>query len=518
MNILIWGTGKMSARLVKGEYFKQDNIVGFVNSFKNDYFMGYSVYRPAQISKIEFDYLIVCVEKSNSEILETCINEGVQLEKVLFVNEVAGFENIEEKYINRLAHDFDIKNVFPALYKFMQERCMQHQYNQELCIKKELCDQSAVIKKIGDSHVVVWIPIELLFSERREDIFWEEYTDEWVRHINKWQNLPMVSFTPHHSLFHFFMMGNEYPMQYCKWYHKLFTSLGKHSGFTDETLIEKRFREFRIMQAELNKGMRFFIEAPATATWNQRGYFNLSDGHHRASFLYHSGCRMIPVQITKNDYIKWCNKNSAELVKARIIESGRNDIYQPILNPYFMGIPSLRDNYVRARLHHILAHFKNKRFVNKSLIDIGANLGFFGQMFCRMGASVTMIEPDLFHFELLNDCNHLLYAECKTVMQPFEEFETEDCYDIALLLTVLYPYLSKADIKKEFFDKINRYVKEYIIWESGENPKEELKEIIKNTKFQNYQHLCYTFATGKFRELGIFMTDNVEDLIKEQEV
>lgn len=490
-----------------GDYFQSDHIIGFIDTFKNGTFMDCTIYKPNQIKNLSFDYLIVCVEKSNVAILKTCIVESVPLEKIVFVNEAVGFDRIERKYIDRLAHDSDIENALPALYKFMQERRMQHRYNQELCIAKELCDAPAVIKAIGNSHVVAWIPIELLFSERREDIFMETYTEEWAKHLDEWQDLPMLSFAPHHDLFRFFIMGNQFPVKYCKWYQKLFTSLGKHSGLTDETLIEKRFREFRIMQVELNKGMNFFIEAPATAKWNERGYFNVSDGHHRTSFLYHSGLRMIPVQITKNDYIKWCHKDSAEAVKETILASGRNDIYQPLLNPYFIGIPSLRDNYVKSRLHYILAYIGNHRMVDKSVIDIGANLGFFGQTFYRMGAKVTMIEPDPFHFELLEKCNHLLYADCKTVMQPFEDFESKSCYDIAIVLTVLYPYLSDDNIKTKFLDKLNTYVKEMIIWESGDDIDGEKKEIINNTKFKKYHHLCYTFATGKFRELGVFTVD-----------
>lgn len=51
-----------------------------------------------------------------------------------------------------------------------------------------------------------------------------------------------------------------------------------------------------------------------------------------------------------------------------------------------------------------------------------------------------------------------------------------------------------------------------IIWESGGNPEEERHYILQHTKFHNYIHLCYTYATGKFRELGIFITDDSEYL------
>ena len=51
-----------------------------------------------------------------------------------------------------------------------------------------------------------------------------------------------------------------------------------------------------------------------------------------------------------------------------------------------------------------------------------------------------------------------------------------------------------------------------IIWESGDLCEEEKKYILQYTKFRNYKHICYTYATGKLRELGLFMTDDSEYL------
>lgn len=47
--------------------------------------MGAKVYKPDQIKELNFDCLIVCILNHNNEILRTCINEKVDLEKVLFV-------------------------------------------------------------------------------------------------------------------------------------------------------------------------------------------------------------------------------------------------------------------------------------------------------------------------------------------------------------------------------------------------------------------------------------------------
>lgn len=70
------------------------------------------------------------------------------------------------------------------------------------------------------------------------------------------------------------------------------------------------------------------------------------------------------------------------------------------------------------------------------MIDIGANLGYMGQAFCRMGADVILLEPDNFHYVLTHKINELLYINCKVVRQKFEDYKVDEKYDIAILLTV----------------------------------------------------------------------------------
>ena len=64
--------------------------------------------------------------------------------------------------------------------------------------------------------------------------------------------------------------------------------------------------------------------------------------------------------------------------------------------------------------------------------------------------------------------------------------------------------MNDSEIRNKFIENLNHYVTSMIIWESGGDIEEEKQYIIEHTKFKNYVHLGYTYATGKFRELGIF--------------
>ena len=174
---------------------------------------------------------------------------------------------------------------------------------------------------------------------------------------------------------------------------------------------------------------------------------------------------------------------------------------------YFLLLHPYRENYVKSRLHHILEYLGSSRVRGKRVLDIGACLGYFGQMFARMGAEVTMVEHDVVHYELLIELNKLLHVKCRTVLQPFEDYESEIKFDIAIMLTVFYPYMDDDALKIKFLNKVEKYVKHILIWESGDNPEFEKEQIMRHTKFRVFKHLCFTYATGKFREMGIFFAD-----------
>lgn len=510
MRILIWGTGALARHYMKFELFSGYEIAGFIDTNrKEEMFMGYPVILPDQISKMEYNILVVCVKNANTDILNRCIQNGLDLARIFFVHAEQGFAKIEEEYAQKLMSDEEAQKRFPMIFQEKNRRMMRGRYRNDVssCIQ-ELKDD-ALIKKYGESHVIAWIPIELLFSEKREDNDLNDITDAWIEQNTRWENLPLIAFAPYQNLYQFCMYGREYPRLYCQWYQDLFLTRGITSGLSDEKLVEMRFHEFEWMQNQFNQGMNFFIEHPAAAKWNKCGYFNLIDGHHRAAFLYHSGVTRIPVQITVHDYELWCNRPAVEEVQRIICKQGRTEFYQPILNPYFLRIHSHRENYAKSRLHHFLEYFQNTRFVGKRILDIGANLGYMGQAFDRMGAEVTLIEPDTFHYELTIALNQLLYTNCKVVTQKFEEYDCDGTYDMAILLTIFYHYLHKEEICSSFLEKLNRHVSTMILWESGDEPEEEKTYILQHTKFKDYIHLGYTYATGKFRELGIFQAEDL---------
>lgn len=511
MKTLIWGTGRRAVHYVKIGGFSGNEIVGFVDSFpRNELFMGYKVYRPEDVSQLDYDYLVVSVKKDCSTILKTCVAEKFDLNKIFFASEEQDLDGEEEK-IKKLLSLEEIRNIFPIMYRDIIGKKENQIYYCSQLISEKLEDH-AIIKNYGDSQVIAWIPIELLFSAKKcpEEFYGKLELQEQTR-----EHCPIIAFEIYRNLYQFFMQGKSYPDKYCQWYQNSYMSEGMYLGLTDEQVIGKRFREFEYMQRKLNKGMEFFVEHPAVAEWNTKGYFTLTEGHHEVCFLYLSGRTRMPVQITQKDYNAWCNTDVAEEVHRIILDQNRTEFYQPILNPYFSILHPFREGYTKSRLHHLLEYFGDRRFTDKKIVDIGANLGYMGQAFRRMGAEVTLFEFDPYHYELLEKIDKLLYTDCRIVKQKFEEYDSNEKYDVAILLTVFHHYFSDNEVRDRFIRKLNECIKQMLIWESGDFPEEERNYILQHTKFHNYQHICYTYATGKFRELGLYMIDDSEYLHKQ---
>jgi SAM-dependent methyltransferase len=190
-------------------------------------------------------------------------------------------------------------------------------------------------------------------------------------------------------------------------------------------------------------------------------------------------------------------------VGEQIKSQARNLVYSPILNPMVIGPRPVRDFYYKSRLDHLLRFFGSTPFP-KEIIDIGCNTGFFSFHLAREGSSVVGCDTDPQHIALALSLSGLYRLSPEFVHAAAEELlESAREYDAAILLTVLY-HMIAAGTHERLLSLINARVRDFIIWESGDDPQKEIGAISGSTKFVNYLRIAYTYGTGKSRELGIF--------------
>lgn len=355
--------------------------------------------------------------------------------------------------------------------------------------------------------VVVELPVELLFTEDGGgDV--PSRSDAWHIIHSAWADHPITALMPHVSLYEFLLGRRGYPTEYVEWFEAIHTTRGTPVPVDAPTLIEKRYFEFEVMERSFVSGDGFFRALPVKVVFNRRGYFNIKDGHHRASYLVARGARRVWCELAREDLAQW---EGSEAVRDRLADwlatkPKEPRTYTPLLVPGFLERPAYRDHTAMSRMDRILRYLGPTKVRGKRVLDIGSNIGFYAQQFSRMGAVVTGVEPDLAHGELSNLLMEACGVSYTLIQQPFEELELPR-HHIAVMLTVLYHFLPNPEKTEQFLAGIRRSVGEMLFWESGADAEREKELIRSKTHLTGYTQLGFTYGTGKARELGVFFAE-----------
>jgi SAM-dependent methyltransferase len=355
----------------------------------------------------------------------------------------------------------------------------------------------------ADGALVRFVPVELLFTEGLDQGIPADASPEWHSFHAQWADLPLARLRPHLALFDYFLQRGSSPDEYLDWWDGLFLSRGLAPPVSREALLEQRYREFCAMEKLVQSPGALAAALSPAAELNDRGYFNLRDGHHRAAFLFVRGWRRIPVRMSSIDAARFGHSQWVGPVLAEIVKQERRLFYTPILAPAFFDQPSERDGAYPSRLDHILRELGSERVSGRRVLDIGSNLGFYAQHFAREGANVTAVEPDAKHAALACRLGDLLQAHYQLFSEPFETAAVERC-DVGIMLSVLYHFVDDERRCAAFLEKIDRCVGEKLFWESGADPEREKALILERTHLRRYRKLAETYGTGKRRELGVF--------------
>lgn len=251
----------------------------------------------------------------------------------------------------------------------------------------------ALISKEG-KFLTAYIPIEFI------------YTNNYPRNseMYKWGNLNIAAFFTHLQYFKF-LSGDQlcsyedYLKEYCIFTAKLNGHIEITKGWK-ENVLKNRAIIYEQMNLFLQIDKDFFCRNAPEAVWNEEeGYFNLTSGKHRCSFLVSRRFRFIPLKISWNDYCRYCNEEIADkVVKNMNVEK----IISPIANPYFYKVPHMcRELYYNLLEHYSLRfakelymQFGNADFSRMNIMFMLNDSGMLARHFARMGSYVTLTETE----------------------------------------------------------------------------------------------------------------------------
>lgn len=379
--------------------------------------------------------------------------------------------------------------------------------------EKRLFDDSIIHE--DDRSVTVYLPTDLCFTNTKECVrslgLWEPVKDSILL-----ESLDLPVYMGYYSTVYFFRacMGTTPNVRaaikaYEDWIAD--TPISMWNVSTAHERVVERMQVYNGLESVCKMGDGFFRAHPVQVEWNPKGYFNIVDGHHRTCFYVAKGIPLIPAVMSKEDHEKWIHWDA--LKKCLDFISGKNMLaaYAPIPHPNFYQFPTYRDVGGHTRIQMIAEFLALNRisFQGRTVLDAGAYYCYLSQFFARLGAKVTAVEYDRESHEFAKLLNELLYCgDIDCICGGLEDLDTSRRFSVTIMLTVLYPYVGTA-LGRKILGNIDAVTEDLLLWESGDQPEEEIQYILKHSTFEHYLKISETVGTSKIRELGVFYRDHV---------
>lgn len=360
-----------------------DKVIGYLDrrAFELTEYNGFPVYAPDEIPvEISCCEVIVFIAVKNvfehEKIARKLYDRGYKIVVYKPYKTLIGAGTEEER---KLAEIYD--NIF-AGKEVDEEEVIYYGSNK---INNELFDYAKISEK--NERITAYIPIEFIYTNNYN-----------AGGMQKWGNIPIAALFTHINFFKSLdgdplVEPEDYLEEYCV-YTAILQGKIKVTDAWKANVIENRTQIYEQMRDAQDLDPLFFIRNAAMATWNQeKGYFNLTSGKHRCTFLAARGAKYIPLNISKNDYKIFSRKSRIEELIKNINVSKINCI---IPNPFFY-----RNIYVEDRGAHDFFMEITREYAHESyrehgkvdfskyvLFDMSNDYGYTARYFTRMGMKV----------------------------------------------------------------------------------------------------------------------------------
>lgn len=400
--IYLYGAASIGAIVYKNLLKNDIRIKGFIDKRADEIqnFCGLPVFEFTNPKILRSDIVFLAVKNvfEHEEIKNMLVQEGYQYIIYKPYNSLLGNGSFEETQLSEW-------------YDELFEGTILNE-GQLICVndlKAESLHDYAVILE-NDKNVVANIPVEFIFTNN--------YTE--FSPMERWGNIPIQAFFTHINFFRS-LNGDkncsyeDYLTEYCEYTAQIqgdiqITKAWRHNVIRNRTQIFEQMRDSLELEPD------FFIRNAATAEWNHKGYFNLTSGKHRSTFLAAMGRRYVPIRISKCDYDLFRNMGAANRVQ-ECLQSAQNK-YVCIPHPFFYrGIHS-RDDGLSIYMQWIMRtlgmklykRFQKVDFSRLQVKDMTNDNGYCARYLARCGCKVYRdVMPD----ELEQSLNMLFQSNIK---------------------------------------------------------------------------------------------------------
>lgn len=207
------------------------------------------------------------------------------------------------------------------------------------------------------------------------------------------------------------------------------------------------------------------------------GEFLFEDGRHRLAIAKILGLKKIPILVTRR-HRDWHLLREQILYYAKRCRGGKT--YQPLTHPDLTDIPSshgdIRFNLIRSNL----------QLKNGSLLDIGANWGYFCHRFEEEGFHCCAVEKSWQNFYFLNK---LRIAECRrftVVHTDILNILEKNEYDVVLALNVFHHFLKTRNDYENLIKFLQRLRSKVIFFEPHLTDEAQMQGAFKNFNCEDF--------------------------------
>lgn len=335
---------------------KQMNIMGFIDARADEIvtMCGKSVYSWNNIQEIDNEAVIIVTVKNvfeHEEIAYQLFEKGY---KKIIYKPMAVLEGKGTK------KECEISNVWDRIIQGNEEYPLDSIPFYENNFNYEFLDYAKISDK--KDEVIAYVPVELIYTNNTTEF---------------WGDINIQALYPHIKFFRF--LENkcdgevEDYLEFCENSAKrlgdiVISDSWKKNVIRNRTMIYEQMCKSRDIDPD------FFVRSAPTAEWNVKGYFNLTSGKHRASYLVASGYRYLALKVSQEDYNYWLMDETVQKLKNNILEMNIRKLSYKVLHPYFYKFPNSEEMYYEVFEGDIITKLCKMSYEEQRAITVVTNL------------------------------------------------------------------------------------------------------------------------------------------------
>lgn len=255
----------------------------------------------------------------------------------------------------------------------------------------EFSDQ-AKIREEGE-EITAYVPVELIYTNDTTDF---------------WGDINIQALYPH--IYFFRSLENKEGGEtedYLEFCEGSATKLGDIviSDSWRSNVLRNRTMIYEQMSLSRDIDPDFFVRSAPTAEWNPKGYFNLTGGKHRASYLTATGHRYLALKVSRKDYENWLDDAAARALRERIAAEKIRRLPQKELHPYFYKFPHEEPVYYETFQGEVLRRLCRRAKETDTAVRIRTNIDANSSFYTLLSRSkFVRILPDCCKTDEKADC------------------------------------------------------------------------------------------------------------------